>query len=738
MEMQHDLDNLLDDDDSSTGSTTSSPDAEKDPTTDTAAAKKKSKRQNKAEMYLTQMNKDRYEDVKKPRHRYISKNLPIPVDSEGKEVVLSGASLFRAVVWHVVSFYAGPKLRCRKQKLLTRSEDMKNFKSVLELFFDSSKSWMNNEVKKVIISVLTDKELDLDAIEQVRKDTFLKNIFGKRVSKNPEAVKKRRDDRRMRLLTRVKGIFVGITRAPPPENIVNCYRQYVEEGNYFPDEFLFQAEISMLEFNDVGGVRRVTEKRDLVLVLFANFVFLRVLIPHIIQYPWECGLGRMPDSKSFAPQNLQCLASIVYRVVRKAMPDACLPVLDKSLMECLWSKEEAGDENANDEAQASAETAGVRRRVLLGAGDEDSDSSDSDDEYLSEEDKARRKRERRKERKEREERRKKEEEEEAEKNKKKKKGTKSEEEKEKEKEKKEKETATAASKQTPSLALNFRRRRALLPSANSNKPSRQFMELAEILNGLLAEDYFDVKGDEGANKEIDESVENLGRMLRVWLESVVDTIVPPSKKDAEERKEEEEEKENGEDTIEADLSEKDKTTEAKIEEPSQLEGEENDSLREAVNVGGKKIEDIDGGGVGDGNEKRKSEREVVGNDEEGGEKSGAVADVKSQSPPASPSQGVEDGPNELESPDIVGVAPKPSPGASPEPILTKLTLKNVASIASLASNASRKSGGSRRSSKNSAYLRAAMKANAGSDGASGGVATGGAAKLDVVEEKGQS
>jgi len=99
----------------------------------------------------------------------------------------------------------------------------------------------------------------------------------------------------MKLKIRCKGMISAITAKLPPANVIAQFKMYVEEGNYFPDEFLFKVELEHLEFNDVGGIRRITGDRSSLTELFANFVFVRVLVPHIIQYPWECGLGRLPS-----------------------------------------------------------------------------------------------------------------------------------------------------------------------------------------------------------------------------------------------------------------------------------------------------------------------------------------------------------------------------------------------------------------------------------------------------------
>ena len=84
----------------------------------------------------------------KPMYRYIAMGLPIPVGSDGKYRVLKGRSLFRAVVWHVISFYTGPKLAMIRHKLSTKKQEAKQFESVLKFCFDQTRSWLNKEVRR--------------------------------------------------------------------------------------------------------------------------------------------------------------------------------------------------------------------------------------------------------------------------------------------------------------------------------------------------------------------------------------------------------------------------------------------------------------------------------------------------------------------------------------------------------------------------------------------------------------
>ena len=75
-----------------------------------ALKKAKLARQKKQETLKRQHAGRDYNAVMKPMYRYIAMGLPIPIGSDGKYKVLKGKSLFRAVAWHVISFYAGPKV----------------------------------------------------------------------------------------------------------------------------------------------------------------------------------------------------------------------------------------------------------------------------------------------------------------------------------------------------------------------------------------------------------------------------------------------------------------------------------------------------------------------------------------------------------------------------------------------------------------------------------------------------
>jgi hypothetical protein len=234
-----------------------------------AAKQAKLDRIKKAETYRKQHEGKNYDECIKPMYRYLRNGEPIPIGPDGKYNVLKGISLFRAVAWHVLSFYAGPKLRVIKLKLTTKPAEKKGFESVLKFCFDQVKSWLNKEVKLAVNSILLENTLDLDVLEQQASTLGgFRSFFG--FGKKKESKEDKFNARMMKLKIRVKGIIKGLTKALPPDTILDFFTNYFEEGNYFPDEFLLQCEIDRMEFNDVvdrkvpgdvGGTKRILANR---------------------------------------------------------------------------------------------------------------------------------------------------------------------------------------------------------------------------------------------------------------------------------------------------------------------------------------------------------------------------------------------------------------------------------------------------------------------------------------------
>lgn len=51
-------------------------------------------------------------------------------------------------------------------------------------------------------------------------------------------------------------------------------------------------------------------------MIISNFVFTRILIPHVILQPWTCNIGPKPSKKHIS-RNLSIIASIVFMVLER-------------------------------------------------------------------------------------------------------------------------------------------------------------------------------------------------------------------------------------------------------------------------------------------------------------------------------------------------------------------------------------------------------------------------------------
>ena len=343
----------------------------------------KIERKKKQESLRKQHEGKNYDECIKPMYRYISMGLPIPVDRDGKYKVLKGKSLFRAVVWHVLSFYAAPKLAMIKHKLETKAAEKKGFESVLKFCFEQTRSWLNKEVKLSVTSILIDQDLDLDVHEQTARGlggfTRFFGIGGKKDTKE-----ERLANRMMKLKIRVKGVIKSLTRDLPIDTIMNFFKTYFTEGNYFPDQFLLSCELDKIDLNDVGGTKRIKDDRNLVKLMFVNFVIVRILIGHVLQYPWCGGLGRIPKEGSNAAQNLQCLATLVYRITRMVLPEGYgLPGVTEDKLETKWKgiEEEEVDNTENvEESDDSSDSDSDSDSDNDNGSDSDNDNEESKNE----------------------------------------------------------------------------------------------------------------------------------------------------------------------------------------------------------------------------------------------------------------------------------------------------------------------------------------------------------------------
>jgi hypothetical protein len=174
-------------------------------------------------------------------------------------------------------------------------------------------------------------------------------------------------------------------REPPPDDIMKLLLYLASDGVYFPSGWLYVAEKERLDLNDLGATRWMllpvegspsslpasrkglaaehpekhpghgrrrsslpaplqrlqTEKlpslykheqserwydTSRIEMIVTNFLFVKLLVPWVLLYPWESGLSKGPNvSAAAAAHNCQVLASAFYLLLRTLRPELIAP-----------------------------------------------------------------------------------------------------------------------------------------------------------------------------------------------------------------------------------------------------------------------------------------------------------------------------------------------------------------------------------------------------------------------------
>lgn len=125
-----------------------------------------------------------------------------------------------------------------KIRLQLREDKLKDLDEAVAMFNDVAKAWLISKIKKPLMSIVVDANLNLDFTDD-------------------KATMQVREERLMRLKVRVKGIVHDITMgldASMPMPLLNFFKTLSKEGAYVPDGFLTPFEMNRLTLDDYGSV----------------------------------------------------------------------------------------------------------------------------------------------------------------------------------------------------------------------------------------------------------------------------------------------------------------------------------------------------------------------------------------------------------------------------------------------------------------------------------------------------
>ncbi|ETL90205.1 hypothetical protein L917_11046 [Phytophthora nicotianae] len=291
--------------------------------------------------------------LRKPRWRLEAGDVISPFESEAE--AMKPLQIFRSAVLGVL-FVVYLKDILMTKKLAEKKSTMLGFESMLRVYFDATRMWLGKVVRTPLLSLLQDASLDVDISTRGGLTGFrgFARKFGDILSRRPppsaqslasngQSSKNSVDPAKLlKLKVRMRGILQALSKAidkrEVPSGILDFWKRISSDGVYFPPSYqLFNEERESLEFDALGA----TERMDFVVstvvdqnvdldwrcghqfsrfnVVLVNFLFIRILIPHVILQPWNVGIGSKIIGKQTAA-NLASLATLLYCVCKQLSP----------------------------------------------------------------------------------------------------------------------------------------------------------------------------------------------------------------------------------------------------------------------------------------------------------------------------------------------------------------------------------------------------------------------------------
>ncbi|OQS02698.1 hypothetical protein THRCLA_04947 [Thraustotheca clavata] len=269
---------------------------------------------------IIQQNNDA---TKRPKWR-MDQDGEYGIVSAFEETAMNSREIFRAVVLAVQFSIGIQKLYLKRQKGIKADEE-KAFMNMLSVYFDATKTWLSKEIKIPILSVLQDTKLNFASeVSDKGLKKKLNALFVRKQTATPDTL--------LQLKVRLKGIVDAIVKTAEksgsiPKPILIFLLKLVSDGVYFPPQYLSSEECSGLEFNVLGATRNMnlpfSDREDYYTrfnLIVLDFILIRVVIPHIVLRPHECGIGGRAKPPKDTENNLKVLATGLYVICQYVIP----------------------------------------------------------------------------------------------------------------------------------------------------------------------------------------------------------------------------------------------------------------------------------------------------------------------------------------------------------------------------------------------------------------------------------
>ena len=220
---------------------------------------KRTKEKQAMEEKIKQLREDRKKQGRggqdrymKPRWRWMQTDGQIPTDIRGKvddKLVLKGLPLLRAVSIGVL-FAIRLQRDHLQHQLSTRESEARATVTALNIFLEQARSYLGSSIRAQLVLLLQDTALNLEL-----QPSFNWGRIGSSRKKRASitlAAGGKLSKLALRLKVRIKGIVERLCSQPLPDHVKKVLASLVSDGRYFPPEFLFPCERSMLQFTAMG------------------------------------------------------------------------------------------------------------------------------------------------------------------------------------------------------------------------------------------------------------------------------------------------------------------------------------------------------------------------------------------------------------------------------------------------------------------------------------------------------